>query len=61
MELELSLGKALSNWGKEKAASLVLYVLYGGLYELHQTDSRIQREMDQWPDGMTYGLKCSPK
>lgn len=61
MEVELSLGRALSNWGKGRISSLVLYVLYGGLCELYQTDSRIKEEMDRWPDGMTYGLKCSPK
>lgn len=59
MEVELSSGRALSSWTKRKISSVVLYVLYGGLYELYRTDSRVKEEMDRWPDGMTYGLKCS--
>lgn len=61
MEVELSSGRALSNWGKRQISSVVLYVLYGGLYELYQIDSRVKEEMDRWPDGMTYGLRCTPK
>lgn len=61
MEVEISPGKVLSNWGKQNISAVVLYFLYGGLYELYRTDSRVKEEIDRWPDGMTYGLKCSPK
>lgn len=60
MEVELSSGRGLRNWAKRQISAVVLYVLYGGLYELYRTDSRVKEEMDRWPDGMTYGLKCSP-
>ena len=61
MQVELSFSKALRNWGKERVSSIVLYFLYGGLYELYHTDPGIKAEVDQWPDGMTYVVKCSPK
>lgn len=61
MELEMSLKKGMANWGRRKLASVVLCVLYGGIYQLYQTDARVQREIDRWPEGMTYGLKCSPQ
>lgn len=61
MEVEISPGKVLSNWEKQNISAVVLYFLYGGLYELYRTDSRVKEEIDRWPDGMTYGLKCSPK
>lgn len=61
MELEMSIGKSLGNWGRRKIAAVVLTVLYGGIYELYQTDTRIQKEIDRWPEGMTYALKCSSR
>ncbi|MFQ6803834.1 MAG: hypothetical protein ACLRT5_02210 [Lachnospiraceae bacterium] len=40
MELEMSIGKSLGLWGRGRIASVVLTVLYGGIYELYQTDPR---------------------
>ena len=59
MELEMSIGKSLGLWGRGRIASVVLTVLYGGIYELYQTDPRIQKEIDRWPEGMTYAIRCS--
>ena len=46
MELEMSIGKSLGLWGRGRIASVVLTVLYGGIYELYQTDPRIQKQYD---------------
>lgn len=46
MELEMSIGKSLGLWGRARIASVVLTVLYGGIYELYQTDPRIQKQYD---------------
>lgn len=59
MELEMSIGKSLGLWGRARIASVVLTVLYGGIYELYQADPRIQKEIDRWPEGMTYAIRCS--
>lgn len=44
---------------KRKISEIVLYFLYGGLFQLYKKDSRIQEEIDSWENGMTYCLKCS--
>ena len=46
MQAELSFSKVLGNWGKERVSSIVLYFLYGGLYELYHTDPGIKTEVD---------------
>lgn len=44
---------------KRKVSEIVLYFLYGGLYQLYKKDSRVREEVDSWENGMTYCLKCS--
>lgn len=44
---------------KSKVSEIVLYFLYGGLYQLYKKDSRVRTEVDSWENGMTYCLKCS--
>lgn len=43
---------------KRKVSEVVLYFLYGGLYQLYKKDSRVREEVDSWENGMTYCLKC---
>ena len=54
----MSRKKKWSNRIKKRTERIVLYVLYGGLFELYKRDSRIQREVDSWKHGMTYCLQC---
>lgn len=43
---DMSMKKKWSNRIKKRIEGIVLYVLYGGLFELYKRDSRIQREVD---------------
>ncbi len=45
---------------ERKIAELILYFLYGGLKQLKELDTRIQKEIKSWKPGMIYGLKCGP-
>ena len=48
MQVEVSFTKALGNWVKERISSVILYFLYGGLYELYHIDPGIKAEVNQW-------------
>ncbi|MGI6011864.1 MAG: hypothetical protein ACOX8H_10285 [Ruminococcus sp.] len=61
MEFEISRGRKAGSFIKRRTASVVLYVLYGGICELYRLDSRVKDEIDSWPEGMTYCLACSEK
>ncbi len=45
---------------ERKIAEIILYFLYGGLKQLNEQDTRIQKEIRSWRPGMIYGLKCGP-
>ncbi|HIR92695.1 MAG TPA: hypothetical protein IAB98_04670 [Candidatus Egerieimonas intestinavium] len=61
MRIDISGGKRWNNWAKRQLAKVVLYFLYGGIYELYKRDGRVRKEILGWPDGMTYCLSCGPQ
>lgn len=51
-------GRRIMRSIKKLISSAVLYFLYCGIYELSKKDSRIKREIDDMPKGITYCLTC---
>lgn len=49
----------LKQRGKMLVETVILYVLYAGIYELYHLDTDIREEIGSWCLGRVYGLKCS--
>ena len=45
--------------GKILVESVILYVLYAGIYQLNRLDTVVREEISGWRLGRVYGLKCS--
>ena len=59
MNNNISIHKKISNSMKSLVARIVLFVLYRGIKVLAREDSRIMREFQSWPDGLTVVLETS--
>lgn len=59
MKTGISRKRKIAQTIKSKISEVVLYFLYGGLYQLYKKDSRVREEVNSWENGMTYCLKCS--
>ncbi len=44
-----------------RISSVILFFLFRGLHVLSRFDPRVKKEMERWPDGMTFKLLCGPK
>lgn len=45
--------------GKILVETVILYVLYAGIYQLYRLDTDVREEISAWRLGRVYGLKCS--
>lgn len=49
----------LKQRGKMLVETVILYVLYAGIYQLYHLDADVREEISGWRLGRVYGLKCS--
>ena len=59
MNNNISIRKKISNSIKAFIARIVLFVLYRGIKVLAREDSRIMREFQSWPEGLSVVLETS--
>lgn len=48
----------LCRQGKLLVETVILYVLYAGIYQLYSLDTNVREEISGWRMGRVYGLQC---
>lgn len=49
----------LQRLGKMLVETVILYVLYAGIYQLYNLDADVREEISSWRLGRVYGMRCS--